>query len=123
MQALEQTDNDDKNMFLDTVEVQRNKVKSIQTVTTETQEEKEKWSELLKIRNKQVKFKLDTGAECNVLLQKTNNLLGITEKLSKPTCKLLRYSGHQMSPLGQKQLTCEYKGQKHRSLKEMLLQF
>jgi hypothetical protein len=86
---------------------------SVQAVTTETREEKEKWSELLKIRDKKVKFKLDTGAECNVLSLKTYNSLGITEKLSKSTCKLLAYSGHQMSPLGQNQLTCEYKGQKH----------
>ncbi|XP_056109383.1 uncharacterized protein K02A2.6-like [Rhinichthys klamathensis goyatoka] len=113
MHTLEQTEEDDKNMFLGTVDVQRENEKSIQAVTTETREEKEKWSELLKIRDKKVKFKLDTGAECNVLSLKTYNSLGITEKLSKSTCKLLTYSGHQMSPVGQNQLTCEYKGQKH----------
>lgn len=41
--------------------------KSSKKHTVETQKEKEAWSEMLKVRGKEVKFKLDTGAECNVL--------------------------------------------------------
>lgn len=36
------------------------------------------------------------------------------EKLKKSTCKLLTYSGHQMSPLSHKSLICMYKGQRHK---------
>lgn len=89
------------------------KPKKIETVTTESQCKKGNWTKKLKINGKEVSFKLDTGAECNVLAEKSYRSLKTSSRLKASSCKLLTYSGHQMSPVGKATLICEYKGKSH----------
>ena len=56
------------------------------------------------------KFKLDTGAECNILTEKTFRNLGLDTKILKPTKnRLISWSGHAIKPIGQCSLVVEYK--------------
>lgn len=106
MHTVEQ-DESSTDMFIGSVEVHE---KYIQAVKTED----EMWTENLKINRKSVTFKLDTGAECNVISEKTYSSLDIKGRLSASKCKLVAYTGHKMTSLGKKLITCEYKGQKHK---------
>lgn len=48
------------------------------------------WRETIKINNKEIHFKIDTGAECNVLpLEDYNKLSRV--KLEKTNSKIYRY--------------------------------
>ncbi|KAJ8358792.1 hypothetical protein SKAU_G00153170 [Synaphobranchus kaupii] len=85
-------------------------------------EDNEKWTENLIINSRNVTFKLDTGAECNVMSEKTFSSLDIRGRLKASNCKLVTYSGHKMAPLGKKALTCQFKGQKHRIEFEIIQQ-
>lgn len=95
-------------MFTGTVGVKDEKC--IQTIKTD----EEMWTENLKINRRNVTFKLDTGAECNVMSENTYSSLGIEGKLATSKCKLVAYTDHKMASLGKKFISCEYKGQKHK---------
>lgn len=67
IQTVEQSDEQD-DFFVETTDVQTTQImENVHTVITETQNEKDKWTESLKINNKNITFKLDTGAACNVI--------------------------------------------------------
>lgn len=104
----------EEDFFIGTIELNKTKQQSkVNTVTTESQCKKAIWTEKLKINGKDVSFKLDTGAECNVLAEKSYRSLETRAKLQVSSCKLLTYSGHQMSPVGKATLICKYKGKSH----------
>jgi len=112
IQTVEQGEQSDEqdDFFVGTIDVQT--MKNVHIVTTETQNEKDKLTESLKINNKNVTFKLDTGAACNVIPNNVFKSLETQRKLQKSTCHLITYSGHKMSPVGQVQLTFTYRNQK-----------
>lgn len=115
LHVVEVDDDDDDDFFVGSVELKReeNPVK-IETIATETKSDKARWTERLNINGQNVSFKLDTGAECNVLAERTFRSLGCNTTLMKKSgCKLVTYSGHQMSPVGKVTLTCKYKEIKH----------
>ena len=66
------------------------------------------WYSLLKIEDKTVKFKLDTGAEANVIPQSLFYKLP-TRQLKDTKTKLSTYGNNVVTPLGKTKLTCETK--------------
>ena len=70
-----------------------------------------KWYVNVKIEGKTVTFKLDTGADCNVMsnrvFQKIQESTQIA--LEKSHCKLKVYDGRRMSVIGRARFECEYK--------------
>jgi len=78
------------------------------TVSTMESENK-KWTQEFRINNCILTFKLDTGAECNVLSYKDFEKTSKTTSLKKSNCSLVTYSGHTMEPKGKAMLKCGYK--------------
>lgn len=71
----------------------------------QTIEQNNSWFEVLKIQSKLIKFKLDTGADANVLpfkyLSDFNNI-----NLIEPTNKLIAYNGSEIKTMGMVNLEC-----------------
>ncbi|CAJ1049307.1 uncharacterized protein K02A2.6-like [Xyrichtys novacula] len=112
MHAVVQSEEED-DMFIGTLRVEQDKYISIME-SAETETEKEKWTESLRINNNVVTFKLDTGADCNAMSIKTFNALEVRGRLNASKSKLVAFFGQKIAPLGKRALTCEHKGQKHR---------
>lgn len=71
-------------------------------------EESEKWCGTVCIKNKNLKLKLDTGANCNVLSEK--DVIKFGGKLyGSKTKRLLTYSGEAIAVIGQVTFECETK--------------
>ncbi|XP_072165927.1 uncharacterized protein [Diadema setosum] len=72
---------------------------------------KKEWNIHLNMGRRRVKFKVDTGAQCNVLSEDAHNGLDSREKTSLRSSKvtLTSFSGHKIRPVGQCTLLCEYK--------------
>lgn len=66
------------------------------------------WYENIEIGNRMIKFKLDAGAQVNILLEKILNSLRNT-KLEKTNVILEAYSGHKFKPLGRVKLHSKVK--------------
>jgi predicted aspartyl protease len=62
----------------------------IETVQSTTG--RKKWSVKLKVEKSSVKFKIDTGAECNIISNSVCDKLGI-KKLQHSKAKLVSYTG------------------------------
>ncbi len=87
-------------LFIGTIDVERSEqtaskwLAQMNTVSTMENENK-KLTQEFRINNFILTFKLDTGAECNVLsykdFEKTSNK---TTSLKKSNCSLVTYSGH-----------------------------
>ena len=88
MHAVEQSDSD-HNMFIGTINVEQEVC--IKKIDNAEMEDGDEWTEELKINRRKVKFKLDTGAGCNVMSADTFNSLDIGGKLKKSTCRLVAY--------------------------------
>ena len=72
----------------------------IRTVKQEDWTINHKWTVKLNIGNKDVPFRIDTGAKCNILTKAVLESLEIKSKLS-PSKKLLKsYTNHKISPIG-----------------------
>jgi len=70
--------------------------------------------ENIKIRNKLVNFKLDTGAEANTLSFKTfRHINGKLSDLQKTSVKLIAFDGTKIKPLGVVKLPCIAQGNEH----------
>ena len=63
------------------------------------------------MQRRRIKFKVDTGAQCNVISEQVYNGLDCREKPPLKTSKvtLTSFSGHRIKPIGQCTLLCEYK--------------
>ena len=79
----------------------------------QTNKNDEKWKEVLKINGQKLTFRLDTGADCNVLPLSLLNQVAPKHALQKSSFKLVTYSRHKVEPLGKALLQCEYKSEIH----------
>ncbi|CAL1294236.1 unnamed protein product [Larinioides sclopetarius] len=82
------------NLFIDTVEV--NSLASNQ----------KSWFKYLKINNVKVLFKLDTGAETNVIPLSTFKTLNLDLKCEKTNTVLLSFGNYKITPIGKVTLFC-----------------
>ena len=58
------------------------------------------WYKTYMIASQEIRFKLDTGSQANILPKSMmNQMTGVT--LSPPTCRIVTYSGHTMTPHGE----------------------
>ena len=75
------------------------------------------WNIHLNIDRRRVKFKVDTGAQCNVISEELFNTLegnqGNKTMLKSSKVTLTSFSGHKIKPVGQCTLLCEYKNKYH----------
>ena len=55
-----------------------------------------------------VTFKIDTGAQCNVMSSETHNYVS-QQPLTKSNAKLVAFGGHRLTSLGRATLMCEHK--------------
>lgn len=99
----EYADNDEE-MFIGTI-----KIKNIGAFE-KANSDNDRWTEELIINEKKVRFRIDTGADSNVLSAKTFQSLKLDKELHASHCKLGEYSCHRMELLGNTSLTCQYKG-------------
>ncbi|RXN08425.1 retrotransposon-like family member retr-1 [Labeo rohita] len=112
---VHEIEQEDAELFIGTIEIEQSEEKASkwlpQMYTVSTMEsETKKWTQEFSINNSLLTFKLDTGAECNVLsfkdFEKTSNK---TTTLKKSNCTLVTYSGHTMETKGKVWLKCGYK--------------
>ena len=69
------------------------------------------WHVSLKIADSNVNFKIDSGADCNVISQSVFDRLPVENKQSRQCkAKLKVYDGRRINPRGKVSLACEYKG-------------
>ena len=72
---------------------------------------------VLNIDRRRVKFKVDTGAQCNVISEELFNTLegnqGNKTMLKSSKVTLTSFGGHKIKPVGQCTLLCEYKNKYH----------
>ena len=79
------------------------------------QNDSKDWIIALTIPNERdARFKVDTGAQCNVIpLDMYRQMKGETTKLRPSRVKLTSYSGHHIEVVGMDQLDVIHRGQKH----------
>nr|XP_054768172.1 uncharacterized protein K02A2.6-like [Lytechinus pictus] len=65
------------------------------------------WFVDLKVNSRKVRFKLDTGSQCNIIPELVRKEL--QSPLRKSNSRLIVYSEHKMKPVGKTQLICEHK--------------
>ena len=91
----EHSEDEDDDMVIDT----------LQKAAPKTKE----WQAPVKINDKKVLFKIDTGAQCNVMSKKTYNHVS-KETLQKSRTRLVTFGGHKIQACGKITLACEHKG-------------
>ena len=92
----EYSDTDDDEFFVDVVGLE----KSNKANTPD-------WMINLKIMNRTVRFKVDTGAQCNVVPECVHTK--ICNKLQRSNDRLVSFSGDRMKPIGKCTMLCERK--------------
>ena len=70
----------------------------------------DEWSAKLKINGKNLKFKLDTGADCNVISKTLFEQIRTNEVIRECKTKLFAYNKEQIAVKGKVQLLSDYKG-------------
>ena len=66
------------------------------------------WHTTIMVNEHQVTFKIDTGAQCNVLAKETYDRI-CQRPLRKSRAKLVAFGGHRMNSLGKTVILCEHK--------------
>ena len=80
----------------------------IYAVTSKHSSEKD-WNINVKVEDdKTIKFKIDTGAQCNIMSLETYNSIS-SQPLKRSGAKLVSFGGHKIMPKGKTQIVCEYK--------------
>ena len=79
----------------------------IGTIDTDAKEKVKEWKVDLKINSRKATFKIDMGAQCNVMLLSLYKQV-TKEKVQRSTTKLISYSGHKMQTIGKITLLVEY---------------
>lgn len=79
------------------------------SVQANTQRQKEEWSVELEIAHKQVKFKLDSGAQANVIPYKLLQRMGKKAILRPTKVTLYAYAGNKIPVMGECHWTVKYK--------------
>ena len=70
--------------------------------------DKQDWQTTVKVNEHNITFKIDTGAQCNVLSKETYDRI-CQQPLRKSHAKLVAFGGHRMSSLGKAVILCEHK--------------
>ena len=71
----------------------------------------DEWHVSFKIADTNVNFKIDSGADCNVISKSLFDRLPVDPKQARQCkAKLKVYDGRRITPSGKVSLTCEYKG-------------
>ena len=86
-------------------------IEAVSSNTTEKINHKEA-TVILKINNKMVKAKIDTGAEVNVMPKRVFDQLTERRKLNSTSVKLHGYGGYNIPILGTTEMQCEYNQKK-----------
>ena len=88
---------------------------SLETSVDSVKEDHEDdWKVLLQVGEGHVEFKLDTGAQCNVLPKRMFKTLKLKDTSLKPSAtRLISYTGHKLYPCGTATVLCKYKAQEH----------
>lgn len=73
----------------------------------------EEWTETLYINGKGVEFKLDTGAQCNIIPKSIYDRIS-SKPLGKSKAHLKTYTKESLRPVGLAELVCFWKGTKYR---------
>ena len=66
------------------------------------------WKVTVKLNSHSTTFKLDTGAQCNVISKQTYDQIS-QRPLLKSKTKLVTFGGHKMKACGKASIACEYK--------------
>ena len=82
----------------------------ISTINSKTSQKN--WYATIKVNEHDVRFKIDTGAQCNVLSQQTYERIS-SEPLTKSQAKLVAFGGQRIRSLGKSNILCEHKGKYH----------
>ena len=72
----------------------------------------DKWTVKCKLQNKNIKFRIDTGARCNTLTLKDYQMIQYKGKLQKSTKLLRTYSNHQIKQAATADLTVKFNDKK-----------
>lgn len=96
MQAKAETD--DQESFIGSIQAENHDctVSQVNMVVAK----KEKWHEQLIVKKKILKFRLDTGADCNVISMKELRKLRLEKKVGKSCSKLVAYAGQRIPAKG-----------------------
>ena len=82
----------------------------IGTVRVDSIQQSEDWKESVAINQKSVMFKLDTGAQANIISEKLFRSVSLPNStLDKTGVKLVTYDGHRINPVGTTVLKCTFK--------------
>ncbi|XP_060080411.1 uncharacterized protein K02A2.6-like [Ylistrum balloti] len=95
------THDDTEDLFIGTVRVDK--------VSTESVTNNDEWFVNLRLKNKSVKFKIDTGAQCNVISKKDYIAAGGKTVSRKNVKKLYTLTGERIQTVGRAMVQCEYK--------------
>lgn len=100
---------DDDFRFVSAIEMQQySETKEVNALNSK---ENEKWCGTVRVNDKSLKLKLDTGANCNVLSENEVNRLS-AHIGSSTTKRLITYSGESINVIGEVSLLCETKKKK-----------
>ena len=81
---------------------------------------KKDWQTTIKVNERDITFKIDTGAQCNVMSKESYDKVS-QQPLRKSTAKLVTFGGHQINPLGRAVMLCEHKN-KYMSVEFQILE-
>ena len=79
----------------------------------------EEWQATLILNDKNVSFKLDAGAECNIISKGVYNSVS-KHPPQRTRTKLIAFGKHKLNPCGKAHLLCEYRG-KYRVLEFIIV--
>ncbi|CAC5392126.1 unnamed protein product [Mytilus coruscus] len=86
----------------------------IGTVSVDSIQQGEEWKESMSLNKQSVVFKLDTGAQANIISEKLFRKLSLPDnRTEKTNIKLVTYDGHKISPIGTRMLECTFKDRKY----------
>ena len=93
VQELDQDESSDDDMVIEAIDGENGK----------------NWNTTVGINKHPVQFKIDTGAQCNVMSSQTYHQLS-QMPLQKSKARLVAFGGNRLSAIGKTSLLCEYKG-------------
>jgi len=70
------------------------------------------WQITLTLNNQRLKFKIDTGAQCNVIAKHKYSQLSKVP-LQKSTANLMAFGGHKLATCGKAIISCQHNGKQY----------
>ena len=77
--------------------------------TIHTPSKSKEWNITIKLNRQRTVFKIDTGAQCNVISKQKYKQVS-RQPLQKSQAKLVAFGGHKLTTCGKIAIPCEYKG-------------